>query len=78
MNFNLIPKLMKKKRACCFQDQPCTELVWPKGLLLIIEQCPAQLPAYYWHLVGMVLNLFGIWPSLTGNNTGWELAFLTA
>lgn len=67
-----------RKRAWCFQHWPSTELPGPKSYYSVDSNAPAELPAPNWHLVGMVLTLFGLWPSLTGNNTVLKLAFLTA
>lgn len=75
--FQPATKASAKKRAWCFQDWPCTELVWPQIFLHDKEVTPAQSPAEHRHLVGTVLNLFGTRPSLTGN-TVVELAFLKA
>lgn len=70
--------MLMKKRTWHFQDWPVTELPGPKSYYLAKSNAPAELPAYNWHLVGMVLTLLGIWPSLTGNNTVQKLAFLPA
>lgn len=50
---------------------------WPKSYYLLKSNASAELPVQNWHVVGTVLTLFGIWLSLTGNNTVLKLAFFT-
>lgn len=77
MDFNQTPMLMRK-RAWCLQDWPGTELPGPKSYYLVESNAPAEWPAQNWHLVGTGLTVFGMWPSLPGNNRVLKWSFPTA